>query len=143
MPYPNGVGKYSHTQKSTPIFAAGRPKPIGQVTGNVFTKAVAASKHFLIRPRAIAFDLQSLAEAQDAGATLVQITDIETQNIYSAAVSLVYDCGFCFNRRFGNQIALDLVYWSINGQPPEHKRNEIIRTTKQQQAGQLALFGGA
>ncbi|MFN8493995.1 MAG: hypothetical protein U0350_40730 [Caldilineaceae bacterium] len=124
-----------------PIFVAGRPKPIGHVTGHTFTKSVAASKHFLTKPHAIALDLQSLADAQRAGATLVQITDSETHNTYSAAVTLIYDHGFRFNRGFGNQIALDLLYWSLNGQPSEHERNETIKAAKQSKAGQLDLFG--
>lgn len=142
MPYPSQGVKYSHTQKSTPIYVAGRPKPIGQVIDGVFVKTVAASKHFLLRPRAIALDLQSLLDAQHAGATRVAITDCETRKVYSAPVSLVFESGFRFNRGFGNQIALDLTYWRINGQESEHERNQAIQQAKQAQAGQLALFGG-
>lgn len=128
MPHYSRGGKYPHTPKSTPIYVAGRPKPIGQVIGNTFMKCVVASKHFLHKPRAIALDLQSLFDAQQAGATLVKITDIETRNVYTAPIALVLDKGTRFNRGYGNQIHLDLIYWTI-------------KTAKQAQAGQLALFG--
>lgn len=143
IPHSNGVRQSFCTPKSTPIFVAGRPKPIGQVTGDTFTKCVAASKHFLLKPRAIAYDLQSLLDAQRAGATLAAITDIETHNVYRTPIALVLDKGIRFNRGFGNQIYLDLIYWSLNGQPSEHERNEAIKVAKQQRAGQLGLFGGS
>lgn len=73
----------------------------------------------------------------------LEITDCETRKVYSAPVNLVHESGFRFNRGHGTQVALGMEYWSVNGQPSEHDRNQAIQQAKQAQAGQLALFGEA
>jgi hypothetical protein len=94
----------------------------------------------LQRPPAIAFDISTLDDAQRAGATQLRICDTETGKTYCASIRLVREHGLRFNRDFGDQIALPLAYWSIDGALSEVKRNEAIQVAKREQAGQLSLF---
>lgn len=94
----------------TPIYAGGRV--VGQVVGGVFRKAVKASVHFLRRPPAIAFDLDSLRAAERAGAVRVEVTDTETGKVYRALLAEVLERGFSLNRGHGAQVALVLGMWN-------------------------------
>ncbi len=109
----------------TPIYTHGRK--VGEVRGATFYKTISAAKHFLRQPPAIAFDISTLADAERAGARIVQVTDRDTGNIYRAAIHTIRRKGIYINRGFGEQIALALKEWSVNGAP---------------QVEQLALFGG-
>lgn len=91
------------------VYARGRV--VGTVVGDVFRKRIYASRHLLRRPRAIAFDVQSLVDAQCAGARLVEVTDVESGATYSASLAEVLRCGFTFDRGHGRQIALPLDLW--------------------------------
>jgi len=90
----------------TRIFASG--KAIGQVKGDTFYKTISGSKHMLRTPPGIAVDLQSLLDAEQAGATRIQITDRETGTKYSTAISHVKRAGFTFDRGFGRQIGMGI-----------------------------------
>lgn len=96
--------KTQNGQSNTPIYAAGRI--VGYVAGATFFKRVFGSKHFLRRPRAIALDVQSIYDAQDAGATMAEITDGETGRVYRVALDVMLRDGFHFNRGWGAQVAL-------------------------------------
>lgn len=96
---------------TTPIFAAG--KRVGSVIGKSFIKRVNSSKHFLRQPPAIAFDLASLLQAEDAGAMLVEIFDKCTGKVYRTAISTIWTYGFEVNRGYGKQIALELPFWEV------------------------------
>ena len=88
-------------------------KVVGTVAGHVFFKSIYGSRHFLRRPPAIAFDVQSLADATRAGAVVVVVTDMETGTTYTSSIPYVYKAGFSINRGFGNQIALPMSKWEI------------------------------
>ncbi len=92
--------------KNTPIPIYCQGKPVGRVVGDTFYKIVYGSKHFLKIPKAIAFDVSTLHDALNAGATKVQVTDIETGNIYKASISHIFKNGFRVNRGWGEQVAL-------------------------------------
>jgi hypothetical protein len=142
LPRATSAGQYPHTRKPTPIYAPGKTKPIGRVEGEIFIKAIAFSKHALQRPPSIAFDVSTLDDAQRARATIIHVYDVETARRYSATIALVFEHGIRFNRGFGNQIALSLAFWRVDGAPSEVERNEAIQAARREQAGQLALFGG-
>ena len=91
------------------IFALG--KSVGKVEGDTFYKSIRGSKHILRKPLGLAVDLQSLLDAEQAGATRIQILDRETGTKYSTAVSHLKRAGFTFDRGFGRQIGLALDAW--------------------------------
>jgi hypothetical protein len=79
---------------------------VGEVRGVVFYKTVHASAHFLQKPRAIAFDVSTLHDAESAGAQRVEVTDAETGKTYTAALATIWQNGFALNRGHGAQQAL-------------------------------------
>lgn len=91
------------------IFASG--KAVGQVRGDTFHKSIRGSKHILRKPPGLAVDLQSLLDAEQAGATRIQITDKESGTKYSTSISHLKRSGFTFDRGFGRQIGLALDAW--------------------------------
>jgi hypothetical protein len=97
---------YTKTQKTQIYSTTGRA--IGYVKGNTFYKTVAASRHFLRTPPAIAFDTCSLEAAQRAGAEKVIVKDKESGVSFRAQISYILEKGFPVNRGFGEQIALPL-----------------------------------
>lgn len=100
----------------TPIYAG--QKKVGQVVDGVFIKRVLASKHQLRKPPGYAFDISTLEQAEKAGANELKIIDIETGNIYRAAISTIWTKGFprqspCYEPQFG----LELHHWSKGNEP--------------------------
>ena len=85
---------------------------VGVVIGREFVKYARASAHFLYRPPAIALDIESLNDAQSAGADIVKIIDKESGKVYRALISTIHAKGFPVDRGYGKQIALLLSYWS-------------------------------
>ncbi len=98
-------------------------KVIGRIEGEEFVKPLRSSIHFLRKPPAIAFDVQSLHQAKAMGANSVKIRDLDTELVYRAPIELIFSKGFQFNRGYGEQIALTLEHWrcqkkkSGNGSP--------------------------
>ena len=104
-------------------------KIVGKVIGNEFVKKVHSSRHFLKKPEAIAFDVQTIHQALSLGATRLKILDLDTGVIYTVTISLIFSNGFYFNRGYGEQIGLSLDYWqkvkkdSAQNLPTPPKRN--------------------
>jgi len=86
-------------------------KKVGVVRVDIFYKTVLGSKHFLKKPPAIAFDIQSIDIAEEYGATKIAVLDMETNVIYSTTMWDLRDKGFEINRGHGRQIALLLSKW--------------------------------
>ena len=97
-------------RNSIRIWAGG--KVVGEVVGNVFQKKVRGSKHMLREPKGWALDCQSLEDAVQVGAEVVELVDVETDTTYSATVARIHSKGFRLDRGFGQQIALALQHWS-------------------------------
>lgn len=95
-----------------PIYAQG--KVVGQVANGVFVKSIVGSKHILRKPRAIAFDVRSLRDAQDYGATRVAVQDIENGTVYAASIKEIMEHGFTLDRGFGKQVALPINKFQIS-----------------------------
>jgi hypothetical protein len=92
--------------KVEPIFAGGRA--VGQVRNGTLFKAIAAN-HYLRKPPAIAFSLDSLDQAERAGAVRVEVKDRDTGTIYRATIEHIRQHGFPIHRAgFEPQIALSL-----------------------------------
>jgi len=119
------AGVSSRRANSITILAQG--KPVGSVdpaTG-IFRKRCRASVHMLRKPVGWALDIQSLDAAERAGATLVQIEDLESDRMYTATIKSIYDNGILLNRGFGEQLLLPLDKWTVRD------------------SQQLSLWGGA
>jgi hypothetical protein len=85
---------------------------VGKVKGDVFIKSVKASKHFLHFPPAIAFDVDSLRQAGEAGEHSVRVIDTESRRVYLSPISTIWAKGIEVDRGYGRQIALPLEFWS-------------------------------
>lgn len=96
-------------------------KVVGKVVGDEFVKKLHSVKHFLHTPPAIAFNLESLDQVRNLGATRVKIIDLDTGIIYRVTIEVILKRGFLFNRGFGDQIGLALKYWNFNkmGKPSQ------------------------
>jgi hypothetical protein len=96
---------------SSTIRAGGRV--VGQVIAGRFVKKAKGSRHMLREPKGWAVDVQSLDDARDLGAEMVEIHDTESDITYSAPVAQVLSKGFRFDRGFGPQICLPLQFWCV------------------------------
>jgi len=83
---------------------------IGKVDGDTFYKSI-RKNHYLQRPPSIAFDVESLEQAEQAGAVNVQVTDRENGTIYKSTVQHIFEKGKTFNRGYGDQVFLVLESW--------------------------------
>ena len=97
--------------KSITIWANG--KAVGAVRDGTFVKNVHSTKHFLQRPPAICLDVGSLAEAEKAGARLVEIRDLDTGKTYRTDIATIRKHGQKLDRGHGAQIALGLGRWAV------------------------------
>lgn len=111
---------------NTPIYSS-NSRIIGHVAGATFYKRVARSRHFLRQPPAIAFDVDSLAAAERAGAERVDVLDVEGGKHYKASIATIWREGRRLNRGYGEQIYLRLDLW--NRQPPAQQRSffDVLR----------------
>lgn len=100
---------------------------VGTVRGDTLYKTIHGERHFLRYPPAIAFDFVTLETAERAGAQYVQVKDADSGKLYRASVQTIRRKGMFVNRGHGDQIALALKDWSVNGAPVGE---------------QLVLFGG-
>ena len=93
-------------KKPTQIYTRGRV--VGSVNNGCFTKPIKANGYLRVPP-GIAFSVESLAAAEAAGATRVQVVDRETGTIYRATIEHIRAVGFPVNRPgFEPQIGLSL-----------------------------------
>lgn len=125
--------------KKTPIYLPGRDLPIGFVRDDTFFKTASSARgHFLTTPPAIAFDRCTLRDAQAAGAVRVQVTDRDTGRVYRAPLAEVFAHALPVRRGFGDQVALCLDRWSIDGAPP--KAATTYQTNQAAKAAQPTLW---
>jgi hypothetical protein len=122
----------------TPIYISQRV--IGVVAGDTFRKSITGSKHILRRPRAIAFDRCTLLDAAAAGATCAAILDRETGITYSISFETIDRHSFPVHRGHGDQVAVTLEHWSVNGATPVAVAS-VAQTNLERKELQLSLFG--
>jgi len=110
----NSVPKFAHTrQASQDAIFGGNGKVVGVIIDDTFHKRVYASKHFLRKPPAIAFDKSSIEEAVKKGANKIMIHDKESKKRYQTSMSDFNEGSFEFDRGFGKQVGLSIDKWSI------------------------------
>jgi hypothetical protein len=124
--------------KNTPIYIAQRV--IGVVVGDTFHKTISATKHILRRPRAIAFDRCTLRDAAAAGATRIEVLDRETHATYTISFETIHANSFPVLRGHGDQVAVTLEHWSVNGATPVAVAS-VAQTNLERKELQLSLFG--
>ena len=83
---------------------------IGHVEGDTFYKTISRN-HYLKRPPAIAFDVGSLEQANEAGAIDVRVIDRDSTAIYKATIQQIFGRGQYFNRGCGHQIFMVMDDW--------------------------------
>jgi hypothetical protein len=137
MHYP---ARRRNNSNHTPIYVAQRV--IGVVAGDTFHKTITGSKHILRRPRAIAFDRCTLRDAAAAGATCAAILDRETHATYTISFETIDRHSFPVLRGHGDQIAVTLEHWAINGATPAAVA-KAAQTNLERKELQLSLFGEA
>ena len=94
-----------------PIYVGNRF--VGKVKGNTFYKTV-KSNHYLTTPPALALSVDSLIQAERAGATEIEITDKKSGCIYFSTISHFRRYAFDLQRGgFEPQKALPLSYWTV------------------------------
>jgi hypothetical protein len=100
--------------KYNSIFVSGRY--VGRVDGDTFKKNIKGSKHILHAPPAIALSVESLAQAEQAGAREIEVTDTESERVYCASVEHFRRYAFPLQRGgFEPQRALTLDRWTVTG----------------------------
>lgn len=93
-------------------------REVAGITGDVLHKHV-RDRHVLTRPPAIAFDAAIVAEAERRGVRTVGVRNTDSERQYAVTLADFLRYGFRFNRGWGDQIGLELRFWSIDGQPPQ------------------------
>ena len=91
----------------------------GAIVDGWLRKLVHGSRHMLKSPRAWAIDADALTVARTLGAIAVRIEDTETGKIYRADLATIDAHGYRFNRGYGDQVALQLKFWQLQGAPTQ------------------------
>lgn len=90
---------------------------VGEVSGDVLRRVIHGSRHLLREPVAIAHETGVLDQAERLGAVRVEVRDVETGALYATTIGTIRAHGFKVNRGFGEQIAMRLSRWTVNGRP--------------------------
>ncbi len=94
------------------IRVAGRH--VGEVVSGVFKKRISGSRHMLHKPPALALSVESVTQAEQAGASEIQITDKETRRVYSCSFEYFKQNSFSIQRgSFEPQFALPIDKFDI------------------------------
>lgn len=92
---------------------------VGHVTGPYFVKYIKGSVHMLRKPPAIAFDTESLAQAESLGASHLAVNDTENGVWYCLDLETARQKGFTFDRGYGEQLAVPIPAWEVRQSQPE------------------------
>lgn len=122
------MSDYKQKCEGTPIYSGARV--IGHIEGDIFKKSLIYSRHSLRTPRAWAVSVDSLVQAERAGAAWVEIYARDTKTIYRASIEQIRRVGIPIERGgFEKQLALVMDGWIIRRKGGEH-------------AEQIDLFAG-
>ena len=105
-------GKRQLNNQVTPVYRSDG-RAVGRVEGGVFRRVMRSTVHQLQRPPAWAADVDALDQARAAGATRVEIKDLDTGKVYAADLADFYRHGVRVTRGHGVQLALVLGRWSV------------------------------
>jgi len=99
-----------------PIYAADG-RVVGAVRGNEFQKRV-RDGHFLVKPRALASDVDALRQAEQVGAVWFVAQHVETGKEYRAPIVRFFERGIKLNRGHNAQLALLLSDFNVGDETP-------------------------
>jgi hypothetical protein len=124
-----------------PHYVPGIKWPVAQTDaeGHLLYKSI-LDIHILTDPRAIGFDVAILDESQQLGATDICVTHRERGTVYTCTIETFRKRGFPVRRGHGEQWALPLDWFSIDGEPPRAEVKRQEQAGKQDNSGQLTLF---
>lgn len=89
---------------------------VGEVANGTFKKSVKSSTGFLHSPPAICLSVESLAQAEQAGAQSLEVTDKESGLKYTCTLTHFRQYAFDLQRGgYEAQKALPLGYWNVSG----------------------------
>ncbi len=113
---------------------------VGEVTSGVFKKSISGSRHILRKPRAIALAVESLKQAEQVGASEIQITDKETGKVYSCSIERFKEYSFPIQRGgFEPQLALPIERFNTS-EPLDYSSYATKRGEMKRQPGNGALL---
>lgn len=121
----------------TPIFLPDG-RCVGEVCDGVYNTRRRRSAHMLQKPPAWAIDLVVLDELRRAGVRSVAVHEVERGETFTASLEAFYRQGVRVSRGFGEQIALPLAYWRVDGRRSLAEQQAEAQAAKQ---AQLSLFG--
>ena len=102
---------------------------VAGISGDCLHKVI-RDQHVLRRPPAIAFDAAIIAEAARRGVRTVSVLNADSGRSYAVTLADFQRYGIRFNRGWGDQLALELKYWAIDGAPPQALRQAEIAASK-------------
>jgi len=103
---------------------------VGAVDNGIFHKSIKGSRHLLRTPPAICLSVESLRQAEDRGASEIEIADTETGKVYQSKIEYFRQHAWKIQRGgYEPQLAMRLELWEIT-QPLEilsraPKRGEV------------------
>lgn len=125
------TGRQPHARTdSTPLSARRQPRH-GGVRGGLWTKHLSASRHMLHEPPGWAVDAEDLARARALGAETLRIVDNDCGAAYEAPLAAFSVHGFDVSRGFGDQVALRVGWFAVDGGVPE-----LVRRAEREAAAQ-------
>lgn len=111
---------------------------VGHVIGDEYRTTRRRSVHMLRQPPAWAIDVAILRELEARGVERVIVREAEGGNTYEAALRDFTQHGIRVNRGFGEQVALPLAYWRVDGRRSLAEQQADARAER---PAQPALFG--
>jgi len=84
---------------------------VAVIDGQALFKKVDSSKHMLRKPPSWAFDTATIQDAQDAGATKIEVWATDEGITYTATMAHFLEYAFALNRGHNPQLAMPLRYW--------------------------------
>jgi len=122
-------------------FVNSRGQATASIVGDLLRKTIGA-QHVLRNPPAIAFDAEHIQAAEEAGVKRMMVRDRDTGAVYRVSFEAFQAKSFEVNRGFGQQRALALRHWQIEGGEPSSSKliETTPATTKTVDPGQLSLL---
>lgn len=105
------MGNRKRSMGRVPIYEAGRDRPVGHVSGDVFRVQLSGSRNLLRRRPVIAFQRRTLEDAQRMDATTVVVTDKSTGRSYRSTIFSLFANGKHWELGYDKRIALHLSLW--------------------------------
>lgn len=118
------------------LYIGGLGRPVAEVVDKVLRKNI-QPHHILRSPPAIAFDDSLLTDADRYGYRTIEVFEIVSKTKYVTSKLTFEQYKIPVRRGHGDQSALPLAYWSVNGKDPTAFVAERLREAQDSQLGLL------